>query len=298
MLLAQIPILLAPRHEEILVVGLGSGVTAGAALQSAARRVTVVELEPAVIEASRFFDAQSHAPLDDPRLDLIEDDARHILVASEAAYDVIVSEPSHPWVSGVANLFTRDFFSLAARRLRSDGLFVQWLQTYQISHETFRSILATFQSVFPEVFIFRSLGSDVILVGSQSPLQLDLSEMEKRWRQPSVRNEMGRIGFSRPEALLAHFQTGPADVRRMAAGAPFNTDDNMRVEFHVPFYILHPDQGESDAILKGMVPTPVETVLRDPDRLLRRRDSLHALVANLDARHWPSERYRALLSEP
>lgn len=295
-LLAQIPILLAPWHNEILVVGLGSGVTAGAALQSAARTVTVVELEPAVIEASRLFDAQSHAPLDDPRLVLLEDDARHILVASESTYDLIISEPSHPWVSGVANLFTRDFFSLAAKRLRTDGLFVQWLQTYQISRETFLTILATFQSVFPEVCVFRSLGTDLILVGSRSPLQLDLSELEQRWRQPLVQKELWRIGFSRPEALLAHFQTGPTDVKAMVAGAPLNTDDNMRVEFHLPIYILRTEEVESGTILGGITRTPVEMVLRDPDRLLRRRDSLNALVDSLDARHWPSERYRALLA--
>ena len=139
-----------------------------------------------------------------------------------------------------------------------------------------------------------ALGRDLV------PLQgLDQSvAREQRWRQPLVQKEVWRIGLVRPEPRLAHFQTGPADVKRMVAGAPLTTDDNMRVEFHVPFYILHPDQGESDAIFKGMAPTPVETVLRDPDRLLRRRDSLRALVNSLDARHWPSERYRALLSGP
>ena len=102
----------------------------------------------------RLFEHINYQALDDSRLRLYEDDARHMLLASEDTYDVILSEPSHPWVTGVSNLFTREFFQLARVRLRPDGVFAQWVQAYEISFETYRTILATFQSVFPEVFVF------------------------------------------------------------------------------------------------------------------------------------------------
>src|SRR5439155_1278553 len=106
-LLAQLPILLAPRTDDVFVVGWGSGVTVGSALASPARRVTAAEIEPAVVEASRLFLHGNHDPLADPRLRLYADYARHILLAADERYDVIVSEPPHPWVTGVANIFTR-----------------------------------------------------------------------------------------------------------------------------------------------------------------------------------------------
>ncbi|HEY3187003.1 MAG TPA: fused MFS/spermidine synthase, partial [Solirubrobacteraceae bacterium] len=151
--LAQLPLLLAPRMDRVFIVGWGSGVTVGSATRSPAREITAVELEPAVVEASRLFEHVNNHPGQDPRVRLYVDDARHILLASTDVYDVIVSEPPHAWVTGVANLFTRDFYALAASRLEPDGVFAQWLQTYQISWDAYRSILASFQSVFPEVMV-------------------------------------------------------------------------------------------------------------------------------------------------
>jgi len=295
-LLSQIPLLLAPRVEDVLVIGLGSGVTAGAALQSPARRVAVVELEPAVVAASRLFDAASHAPLADPRVRLHQDDARHILLASDETYDVIISEPSHPWSSGAANLFTREFFDLAARRLRGGGLFAQWLQTYEISPATFRSLLATFQSVFPEVFVFRSQGSDLILVGSKEGLRIDLVGLERRLSHPLAQVEMGRIGFRRPEQILSSLYSGPPDVRAIVRGVPVNTDDNVRVEFRAPLDILRVRKDDVQRIYALISRTQVESVLTDPTVLLRDRDRLGALIDGLTARQRPTTRYKEILA--
>src|SRR5439155_1215746 len=122
-LLAQIPLLVAPRAEDVFVVGWGSGVTVGSALASPVRHVTAAEIEPAVVEASRFFVHVNHDPQRDPRLRLYEDDARHILPASDETYDWVISEPPHPWAMGVANIFTQDFYRLVDRRLRDGGVF-------------------------------------------------------------------------------------------------------------------------------------------------------------------------------
>ena len=295
-LVAQIPLLLAPHGGDVFIIGVGSGVTMGAALQSPVRRVTTVEMESAVVDASRFFLHVNHDPLNDPRLVLHRDDARHILLASRDDYDVIISEPSHPWVAGVANLFTRDFFETAAKRLREDGLFAQWLQTYQISYDSFRVLLATFQSVYPEVLIFRSRGTDCILVGSRRPLKIDLADLDRRWADPAVAAETARVGIDRPEDLLAALYTGPDDVRAIVAGAPINTDDNMYVEFHAPREMA----GRLNVAMReifGLVErTSAESVLVDPGALLSNPERLRGLVTALTRMKRDTTRYEGLLA--
>ncbi|MBI1949984.1 MAG: fused MFS/spermidine synthase, partial [Acidobacteria bacterium] len=146
-LVAQVPMLLAPRADRVLVVGLGSGVSLGSALRHPAREIDCVELEDAVVEGSRFFDQESGAPLDDPRVRLVVNDARNHLLLTDRVYDVIISEPSNPWVAGAAGLFTRDFFALARSRLAPEGLFCQWVQLYELTAGDFRAILRGFAGV-------------------------------------------------------------------------------------------------------------------------------------------------------
>src|SRR5258705_5997621 len=176
-MLGQLPLLLAPHIKNALVVGYATGVTAGAMLQSPIESLECVELEPATVKGSRFFEHVNNHPLDDPRLHLIIDDARTYLRVIPTRYDVIVSEPSHPWVPGVANLFTREFFQLGRDRLNDDGIFVQWVQIYQLSTDSLRSVLRTFHETFPYVLVFRVQGAwkgkDLLLVGSKTPLTLD-----------------------------------------------------------------------------------------------------------------------------
>jgi spermidine synthase len=296
-LLAQIPLAFAPRADDVFLLGYGSGVTAGAALQSQARRVTVVEIEPAVIDGSRHFDHVNHEPLSDPRLVLTRDDARHLLLASPDTYDVIISEPSHPWVAGVSNLFTRDFFRVAAGRLREDGVFAQWLQTYQLSRDTFRVLLATFQSVYPEVYVFGSAGTDCILLGSRRPLRIDLTELDRRWKEERVRSELDRVGVAGPEHLLADLYTGPEDVRDIVRDARLNTDDNMHVELTAPRDLIRTRNLDTREIFGLIARTPVERVLADPGDLLSSPARLAALVKGYASwgRKLEHDHYRALL---
>jgi spermidine synthase len=297
-MLAQLPLLLAPRPEDVFIVGWGSGVTVGSAMVWPSTRVTAVELEPAVVEASRLYGHVNHKPYDNPRLRLYEDDARHILLASEETYDVIVSEPAHPWVSGVANLFTRDFYELVARRLRPDGVLAQWLQAYQISSDGFRSIMASFAAVFPEVYAFRSPNAfDVVLFGTHRPLALRLDELQRRWAVESTRTELARIGLERPEHLLATLLLGPDAVRTLASGARINTDNNMFVEFSGPRDMIAMRQGSIITRLLEQHATPIETVLADPETLVGSRENLQALIARLEEAERPTAHYQALLKK-
>jgi spermidine synthase len=297
-ILAQLPLLLAPRIDRVLVVGWGSGVTVGSAAQTAAGRIDALELEPAVVEASRVFAHVNHEPLDDPRVRLHLDDARHVLLASTDVHDVVVSEPSHPWLAGVANLFTQDFYRLAARRLEEDGVFAQWLQTYQISWEAYRSLVATFQSVFPEVLVFRSPSpdsADSILIGSRRPLRLDLVELERRWRDARVRADLARVGLVRPEHVLALLYLGSDDVRSLVRGARLNTDDNMYVEFRGARDMAVEAEEHIFRRLESLASRIEDQLadraaLADPDRAA-------ALVAGLERAGRPAELARAPSAE-
>ncbi len=145
-MLGQIPLLIAPKIDTGLIIGYATGVTVGSMLQSPIQSVTCVELEPGTVAGSKFFDHVNNRPLDDPRTTLIIDDARTFLRVTPNRYDMIVSEPSHPWVPGVANLFTQEFFELGRARLNDEGIFVQWVQIYQLSTESLRSVLATYHT--------------------------------------------------------------------------------------------------------------------------------------------------------
>jgi spermidine synthase len=297
-LLAQLPLLLAPRIDDVFILGWGSGITAGAALQSPVKQVTAVELEPAVVEASRLFAAANHEPLSDPRLRLLEDDARHILLASPDTYDVMISEPSHPWVTGVASLFTRDFFALAAARLRDDGVFCQWLQGYQLSLPTFHSILGSFQSVFDEVFVYSpSEGTDWLLVGSRRPLRFDLAEIDRRLADAKVGAENARIGITRAEHLLAGYYVSPDGMRRLVPKAHPNTDDNMFVEFRAPADAIQP-RGIASSLTRTLLnrfAARPEDALEDPAVLLESPSRLRALIEGLERQGRPTDDYAARL---
>jgi spermidine synthase len=297
LMLAHAPLLLTPRPRDVFLIGWGSGVTAGAVLAWPDTRLTAVELEPAVVEASREYEHVNGRPLGNPRLRLVEDDARHILLADETTYDVIVSEPSHPWVSGVANLFTADFYRLAGRRLRPDGVFAQWLQAYQISLDSFRAILAAYQSVFPEVLVFILPNNfDTIVVGSRQPLALDLADVERRWAVPEVQADLARIEFRRPEDLLARLYLGPEAVRSLVRGSRLNTDDNMLVETRGPAQMVWGSVKAYEQLLAALsnAATPVDMLLADPRHLRASPERLTALIEALRRTKRPTAYYERL----
>jgi spermidine synthase len=252
-LLGGLPLLLAPRLDDVLVIGLGSGVTLGSVLRQPVRHVDALELESAVVRASRFFDAHSKVPLADPRVSLVVNDARNDLLVRDRPYDVIVSEPSNPWIPGAASLFTRDFFEIARRRLRPDGILCQWVQLYELWPEDVETILRSFLQVFPAVQVWR-VGVDAILIGSPRDLPLQVDRIFARASDP-VRADLARIGIRSPEDLLAHFWIGGAELRAAVPAGPLNTDDDMRIEFAAPLRMLSRDPArlaEQEAALKAM----------------------------------------------
>ena len=233
-LIGAMPLLVREHTDDVLLIGLGSGVTLGTVEQFPVKRVTCVELEPAVLEASRHFEDVNNHPLDDPRLRMISNDGRNFIYTTDEKFDVIVSEPSNPWVTGVANLFTLEYFKRGAERLKDDGLFSQWLQIYEMSPDDVRTLIATFRAAFPQVYLFRGAEGDLMLLGSKSERRLDLSVLKSHFDDPKVGAELKRIGTTTAGEIISRFYLGPAEVTNLSAGARLNTDDNALIEFNAP----------------------------------------------------------------
>ncbi len=253
-MLGQLGVLVAPKLENALIVGFATGVTAGSVLQSPIQSVDCVELERAAISSARFFEHVNNHPLKDARLRMIVDDVRTYLRVNPAKYDVIISEPSHPWVPGVANLFTREFFALGRERLRDQGIFVQWLQIYQLSNESLRSILATFNEAFPHVAVFRvqgaAKGKDLILLGSHQPIDLNL--MTQRLNDHGTQLELSRLGLHSAEDVRAWLVCDERGLRPAVTGVVINTDDNMHVETAAPREAFRPTTEENARWIDGL----------------------------------------------
>lgn len=236
--LGHLPALLHRDPEEALVVGFGTGMTAAAlAAHPQVQRIDVIEISPEVVEASRFFAAENRGVLFDPRLRLHHADARNFMLASRRSWDVIVSEPSNPWISGVANLFTREYFELARGRLRRGGVMAQWFQGYGMSLDDLRSVVGTFADVFDEVTIWSSQPGDLILVGSDAPHALDAERLRGMERIAASAQDLVETGWNGSEAFPRMLLADSRSAETFAAGAPRNTDAHPRIEFDAPRHL-------------------------------------------------------------
>jgi spermidine synthase len=251
LMLGHLGPLFLPAPRRALVIGLASGVTAGAVAQHPFERIDVAEIEPAMIRAARFFDAENLRVLDDPRVHVLDGDGRHLLGAAREPYDLVVSEPSNPWIAGVANLFTREFYEAARRQLAPGGVMVQWLLAYSIFGRDMQMVVRTFLEVFPHVTIWRGYPGDLLLLGSEGPLCLDPALVEARAaRSPALGAQLERLG-ARADGLAVRFVLGDMDARRYAAGAPLNTDDLPLLEFSAPRALYVQGMEENVALVRS-----------------------------------------------
>lgn len=234
-LAAHLPLLFHEEPKDVLLIGLASGITLASAASHPVDAMRVVEIEAEMIPAARLFAPYNNGVLDDPRVDISINDARNELEFSTREYDVIISQPSNPWMTVAANLFTEEFFELAARRVRPGGVFCQWVQNYYLPPEDMQSIVRAFQKSFPYVMLFETInGVDNLMIGSQEPLAFDLERLEHRMNVLNVRMDLSRIDLERPVQILSFFRLGPEEIERFIADAPRNTDDNARVEYSAP----------------------------------------------------------------
>ena len=236
LMLGHLPLLARPDSRSALVIGLGSGVTVGAVARHPVERVDVVEIEPAVVTAAGFFRRENRDALADPRVHLAVGDARNFLLASGRRWDVIVSEPSNPWIGGVATLFSGEFYALARAHLAPGGVMVQWVDGYTIRPEDLKMIVKTFRTAFPATTMWHAHGmADFILLGAAEPQALDLGGAQAAWEaSPELREDFARMGFRSPWAYLADFLLTEGETARLTLGADLNDDDRLPLEFSAP----------------------------------------------------------------
>lgn len=230
-LLAYVPALLHPDPRDAFVIGFGGGVTTTAFTRTDVESIRVVELEPVVVDAIRATKGDGAAPFVDPRVRIDIDDARRTLLLEPARYDVIVSQPSHPWRAGAGPLFTLEFFELVRSRLRADGLFGQWVNLFRMDSTTLRAILAAFFEVFEHGCVLANVESgDMLLFGSPRALRLDAPWVSPRAASEPLREGLARCRVAQPGDLLWYSCFSRAEALAAVDGAAPNRDTRLLTE--------------------------------------------------------------------
>ena len=233
LMIGYIPMLLNANAKKVAVVGLGSGITVGATLQFDAEKVDVYEINPAVIEANKFFSKESHNALSNPKTKVIMGDARRNLALSGEIYDVIISEPSNPWIEGEGFLFTKEYYDIVDEHLSEQGVFVQWIGSYDYTEETFNILMNTLHIKFPYIQLW-SDGTDFYIISSHEPKTFNYTKTLEEINKPAIKSDLELIG------LLNQKQLNPIDIffsyfvthYKVTGETRINTDDNSIVEFN------------------------------------------------------------------
>lgn len=230
-LVGQLPLLLHRAPDDVLVIGLGTGVSLIGLADHPVKKIDCVEISPEVVQAYGYFKNITDDPLTNSKVELIIDDGRNHLLTTAKKYDVIVSEPSNPWQSGNANLFTDDFYKIAVERLKENGIFCQWIGLYDITPENLRVLAKTFMQTFPRAMVFNA-GSDLIIVGARHELAFDYEDLNRRMQRSGVRNALTKIGIRSPGELIAtHYLYSEGPLISLASNAQINSDDRPILEY-------------------------------------------------------------------
>ncbi|MCP4668099.1 MAG: tetratricopeptide repeat protein [Deltaproteobacteria bacterium] len=249
-LLAHVPLLFHPGAEKVMVLGLASGMTAGEALHYPIKRLDIVEINREVVKACRFFNPWNNHCLDDPRSRIIVQDGRNHLALTGETYDVITSEPSNPWMAGLANLYTLEFFRTVKRRLRKGGIFVQWIHSYEMDWHTFALAGRTFARVFPNSLLMTTLTGvgDYLLVGLTGARGLDLDAAKRNLPHCQRSTNMSL----KDPRLLFHLILSE-DLAGLFGPGPLHTDNRPRLEFAAPRQLYRNDPTIEENIARGRI---------------------------------------------
>ncbi|UCG62143.1 MAG: fused MFS/spermidine synthase [Candidatus Zixiibacteriota bacterium] len=274
-LLGGLPLLIRPQADGVLVIGYASGITAGTVSLFEASRIDCVEIEPAMITASRFFDDENYGVIDDPRCRIVLDDARSFLRTCPIEYDVITSEPSNPWQAGSSRLFTREAFAYARARLAPQGIMAQWMHLYWIDTESLQLIIRTFLSVFPHATLWVDpVVSDAILIGAELPVEISPIDLIRTYQtNERAVSSLRKVGYSSAWTVFRAFALDSDKLRAFASEGEINTDDLPLLQYRAPKAMFASDylaanldairqaQGTSAFPRLGVTPNDRDTVI-------------------------------------
>jgi len=239
-MLGHLTTLVPENPSNVLVIGCGAGVTAGAvSIDPMVQHETIAEIEPLVPKVvSEYFGAHNFNVVQNPKVEVHIDDARHFLVTTDQMFDAITSDPFDPWVKGAATLYTQEFFTLAKKHLNPGGVVTVFVQLYESSEAAVKSEIATFMSVFPEGIVFGNTnngqGYDLVLLGQKDPGPIDLERIEARLTRPEyepIIRSLSETGFYSIEDLFGTYAGRGPELQGWLADAQINRDRNLRLQY-------------------------------------------------------------------
>ncbi len=239
-MLGHLPALLHPRPRSVLVVGCGAGVTAGSfVVHPEVEKIVICEIEPLIPQVVvTWFGEENYNVVGDPRVKIVYDDARHYVLTTNETFDVITSDPIHPWVKGAATLYTKEYFELCRRRLNPGGILTQWIPLYESNPDAVKSELATFFAVFPEASVWGNTtsgrGYDVVALAQEGPLKVEVDRVIERMGRndhSAVAQSLAEVGFKSAFDLLQCYAGRASDLSAWLSDAEINHDRNLRLQY-------------------------------------------------------------------
>ena len=239
-ILGHLPALLHNLPKSILVIGFGAGVTAGTfSLYPSVERIVIVEIEPDVpVAANRFFGKENYDILKDKRVEIIVDDARHFVTTTQEKFDIITTDPIHPWVKGASALYTTEFFELLKHRLNPGGFITQWVPLYETNEAAVKSEIGTFFEVFPNASLWNTSdspnfsGYDIVMLGQIDPITIHSEKIQGRLdSSPKIKNSLSEVKYDSAVSVLKTFSGQNSDIATWLEGVELNRDNNLRLEY-------------------------------------------------------------------
>ena len=300
--LGMLPYFLHPNPEKVLLIGLGGGGTLDMLTHGQFKQIEVAELEPEVVRASRFMFGSRPHPLDKPNVKLRVDDGRNALLrhakANPHTYDIVVSQPSHPWLSGASNLYTREHFEIVRKNLKPGGMLCQWVNLFRMNEEGFRSLMAAFAEVFPDGHVFQVDENSVFMLGVNGKFLIDTNVIERHLQEEAIKPIVTAYGVSLHRILRMYLY--PMDtVRKLAASATVNSDRRPIIETVLP-WVGHNTMFRVEKILQaqklpyGLIHTSLKPENVNPAFLRKYADHL---ISRIDVQSQEAEKIQVRLQQ-
>jgi spermidine synthase len=264
-LLGELPLFLNPLAKKAFVVGYGGGTTVKTLAMNKLDRIEVVELDSAVLDAIRTL-YNNKLPTDyDERVHVAVNDARNTLLMSEYTYDVIASQPSHPWLSGGSNIMNRDFFEIVKSRLSVGGINAQWVPLFNIDVDTLKSIIKAYTDTFEYVISFINVSTrDFIMLGSNQPIVFDYEKIQKQMQAPQIKRVLQRHNIQSSYDLMRYFALSREQLVTISDSAIPATDENLLAEtFNLRYYDVQDNSLDTLGFIKSVMTNDTATYLRN-----------------------------------
>ena len=283
-MLGHLPMLMNSKPRSVLIVGFGAGVTAGTFVTyPEIERIVICEIEPLIPrKIAGYFSEENFNVVNDPRVQIVYDDARHFVLTTSEKFDIITSDPIHPWVKGAASLYTREYFELVKRHLKPGGMVTQWVPLYESAPDVVKSEMATFFSVFPEGTAWinaREEGGDVVMFGEADPGPIDAdAAVERLGRDGNARaaQSLRDLGFVSAIDLLSSYAGSAPDLAAWFQGAAINTDRSLRLQYLAGMSVNVYAQEQITSALLNARKIPPGLFAGSPETLAKLREGIES----------------------